>query len=408
MIVRKVRSSEIKRVQELSAIAFEYSMDNSKTPEQLFDEKVSNPQSRLDANWQCQWGAFEDDGTTLMSGFAVIPYTVHFDGHPAAMAGIGGVATLPPYRRRGGVRACFEAALPDMYANGCIFSYLYPFSTAYYRKFGYELCYRRQRYKLLLDKIPSVPLLGRCHLVEQENPMLGDIRQVYQAWQNRYNMMVIAEDFEFAWVCKSNPFQDQRYTYIYKAQDGQPKAYTTFQKVDDPDGRNLRCSRFFFIDVEGFYGLMNLLVSLAADHRFVIFDAPMDQEILPLLPEWSLGAGQCEMESWGMARVVNVEQALRMATARGEGSLVLAISDPQIPQNNGRFEVTFAQGVENRVEKTHKEPDVTMTIQEFSRLILGVYEIESLPFLAAVAVHTDPRRLSPLFYRKPICITEYF
>ena len=79
----------------------------------------------------------------MMSTFTVSDFTVQFDGSPCQLGGIGGVATLPQYRRRGGIRACFREALPDMYGSGYDFSYLYPFSTAYYRKFGYENCVQK-------------------------------------------------------------------------------------------------------------------------------------------------------------------------------------------------------------------------------------------------------------------------
>ena len=68
----------------------------------------------------------------------VIPLNVRFDGHMVTMGGVGGVATLPEHRRKGAIRVCMDAALKKMYADGDVFSVLYPFSRAYYRQFGYE------------------------------------------------------------------------------------------------------------------------------------------------------------------------------------------------------------------------------------------------------------------------------
>ena len=103
--------------------------DSQRTPQEVYEQTVANPRTRQDLNWQSQWAAFEDDDRTMMSTFTVIPYRARFDGHDMLMMGVGGVSTLPQYRRRGGIRACFESALPDMYAQGAAFSYLYPFST---------------------------------------------------------------------------------------------------------------------------------------------------------------------------------------------------------------------------------------------------------------------------------------
>ncbi|NLV59824.1 MAG: GNAT family N-acetyltransferase [Clostridiales bacterium] len=408
MIVRKIKASELQRVQELASLAFEFPLTEDKASQQLLEEMTQNPQSRHEAHWQSQWAAFEDDDQTMMSSFAAIPYPIHFDGHTCGMVGIGGVSTFPPYRRRGGIRACFEAALPEMYESGAVFSYLYPFSTAYYRKFGYEMCCDYKRWKLLIGMVPSTPLRGTALLVEEGNRMLEEIQAVYRVWQESYNMMVVGGDFEFNWVKKANPFKDQLYTYVYKAADGQPKAYASFQKADDPDGRNLLCQRFLFTDPEGFHGLMNLFVSLAADHRYVTFDLPSSLDITPLLPEWSMGAGHSEIIPRGMVRVVNVKEALHLARTHGEGNLVLEIHDGFIPQNNGRFAVSFGAGSVREVSQTDAAPDATLPIQEFSRLIAGVYDISALPFLTDVMVHSSAEKLSGLFFQKPLCITEYF
>ena len=139
MIIRKIRPEELKRTYELFGIAFEFSADWSKSPMEIYEEVKSNPKSREDACWGERWAAFKDDNSTMMSYFIAQPFPVQFDGNTYTMTGIGGVASLPQYRRQGGIRGCFEAALPAMYQDGHAFSYLYPFSTAYYRKFGYEM-----------------------------------------------------------------------------------------------------------------------------------------------------------------------------------------------------------------------------------------------------------------------------
>ncbi len=407
MEVRKIRPEELKRVKELCAIAFEYSDDLSKPAEEIVRRAQTQPESRADIHWQHTWAAFDDDGE-MMCSLATPLYPFCFDGHQAPGAGIGGVVTLPPYRRRGGIRACFEKALPDLYAEGIVFSYLYPFSTAYYRKFGYELCCEQSRYRLLLQMLPYTPTSGTLRLVEPGKTCLEDVKAVYRHWQETYNMMVAAGDFEFRWLQQAYPAKDQAFTYVYKSKDGTPKAYTTFRKVDEPSGRNLTCDRFFFTDPEGFWGLMNLFVSLAADHRYVTFLLPDALRIEPLLPEWGMGAGTRETVYWGMVRVVNVEAALGMAKTRGDGCLVLDIRDAQIPQNTGRFAVECKNGAVAGVTRTAQEPDISLAISDFSRLLAGALGTEELPLLPNVTLHSAPEKLAKLFFRKPLYITEYF
>lgn len=409
MITRKINSGELKRVQEFCALAFEYGMsDADKTPQEIYEGIVNNPTTRQDLNWQSQWAAFEDDDCTMLSTFTVIPYRANFDGHNMLMMGIGGVATLPQYRRRGGVRSCFEMALPDMYDQGAAFSYLYPFSTYYYRKFGYELGCECYEYRLLLSGMPKVPVGGHCELLEPGVNLKDDIRLVMSAWQSKYNMMTIDEDIEYGWIDKANPFKDKVYTYVYRNEEQTPLGYVTFDiKVED-GVRNLNCQSFFFTNIKGFYGLLNLLISLASDHKYAILRLPTDIALGPLLPEWSFGTVLEKRDQIGMVRVVNVKKALSMARMQGSGCIILDITDEQIKQNNGRFEVIFEDGQTKSVQETDKVADITMTIQDFSSLLVGRYDASALMYMQKVQVNCTPEKAAQIFYRKPLYISRYF
>lgn len=409
MIVRKINPEEIKTTDELFAIAFEFPYENDKTASEVYEEVISHPDTRGSFYWQERWAAFEDDNKTMMSYFVAKPYPVNFDGKTFMMTGIGGVATLPQYRRSGGIRKCFEAALPNMYENGIAFSYLYPFSTAYYRKFGYELCCEKMQYRLRLDMLPSYTVDGHCYLVTKESPSaLEDIKAVWQTWQNKYNMSIVNEDFEYAWIKRCNPARDQSFTYIYKSSTGNSKGYITFSKVDEPSGRNLTCKHFVYTDLEGFKGLMNLVRSLCSDHHYLTFELPTDQYISPLLPEWASGAGSKSISLCGMARVVNVKKVLENALYRGTGTLKIGVTDRYIAENNHTFQVDFKDNQAEQVSVTSASPDISMNINDFSRLIIGVCETEAISFLEDVSVSTDWASIGKVFYKKPIFISEYF
>ncbi|MEG1877068.1 MAG: GNAT family N-acetyltransferase [Lachnospiraceae bacterium] len=413
MISRKIKPEELKRTNELFAIAFEFETDNTRSATQVYEDAITHPQTREDAYPGEKWAAFEEDNATMMSCFSAIPYPIHFDAHHCTMVGIGGVASLPQYRRRGGIRSCFEAALPDMYAHDAAFSYLYPFSTAYYRKFGYEMCCERLHYQIRLDAVPQFCVTGDCILLEQEliqkdGSILASVKQVYEVWQHRYNLMVENESYEYAWVSKSNPPKDQCFSYLYKDHTGVAKGYLSFAKKDEVNGRNLVCSRFVFTDVEGFLGLMNLVRSYGSDHQYISFELPTDQVISALLPEWSMGAGTCSKAYAGMVRVINVAKVLKMAAYHGSGNLSIQISDAFIPQNNHTFLVTFENGSAIDVSATDQPFDIALGIGDFSRLIVGAYDAASIAFMPLAQINTDLEKLAKVFYTKPTLLTEYF
>jgi predicted acetyltransferase len=121
----------------------------------------------------------------------------------------------------------------------------------------------------------------------------------------------------------------------------------------------------------------------------------------------SLGGVERTIVQGGMARVVSVVEALKLARMKGAGTLRVAVTDGQIPENNGTFEVRFAPGAENDVRRTDAAPDVACAIQDFSRLILGccAFDPEWLP---NVTMHGDPGVARQVFYPKPNYITQRF
>lgn len=107
MIARQIKPEEVKRTEELFSISFDCSYKNEQTPMDLYTQYQNNPTSREEEHPLERFAAFEDDNTTMMSSFIMQPFHVRFDGHEQLMFSIGGVATLPQYRKRGGIRACF-------------------------------------------------------------------------------------------------------------------------------------------------------------------------------------------------------------------------------------------------------------------------------------------------------------
>ncbi len=380
---------ERKRTDELFAIAFEQKMEPAEEP-------------REDPG--LHWAAFSQSGD-MMSTFTVTPFQMNFDGSRCLMGGVGGVATLPQYRRQGGIRECFRAALPELYRRGYVFSYLYPFSTAYYRKFGFECGVRKLAATVRLSLLKPRPVSGTCLLAEPERPLAAERRSLDQAWEQEFNMAVCHEAAEEV----KSPAQSQEFCYVYLAVDGTPKGYTVFHLAEEPDGRNLRCRKLVFLDREGYDGLMGLFQSLGSDHRYVKFSVPSRDALLYAAPEWSLGAASWRVEPAGMVRVINAKQVLEKARYLGSGSAVLALEDSWIPENNGSYLVRFRDNRAVEVASVFDPPDVVLTIPAFSALISGVSNFAGVAqWMPGIQVRNPDAPLDKIFYRKPMWIGDYF
>jgi predicted acetyltransferase len=323
------------------------------------------------------------------------------------MTGIGGVSCLPQHRRKGVIKACFQTSLKDMYLNGFAFSYLYPFSTAYYRKFGDELCSGVKRYSVSIKAFRHFDVDGEAYLVEHGN-YLEDIKKVYDDFKQGYNLMVAREEYDYSWAVNVDPAKDGHYIYVYKNESGEPKGVMSFYKVESEHSFEMKCDRFFFSDMEGFKGLLNHALMFEAYYERITFALPVNINIIPYIPEWALYPCSREMYFNGMARVVNVREALKMAQYHGSGTIAMKVSDNMIEQNNACFEVVFAQGHAVQVSVTEKQPDVELSIGDFSRCIIGAYPPEEVQKLESAKINTGIETISKVFYKKPNFIADYF
>lgn len=388
MQIRLIRPEELARTEELFALAFRLPLERGK--EEAPDDAL-------------HWAAFDEDGE-MMSTLTVPAYRMWFDGQPVRMGGIGGVSTLPQYRRRGGIRGCFEALLPELYRREYDFSYLFPFSTAFYRKFGYESCVQKQLVTVDLRGLRDNYFTGTYRLAEPGRDLSADVCAVDVCWHRACNMSVLHSREDYGWVAKLDPAAGGRYLYVWYDSDV-PSAYVLFQ----PEGTTLRCDRFHFTSARGFRALLGLLQTMSSDRSHARFYLPESKALRYLLPEWSLGAVGWQILSGGMVRVIRVQEVLKKAKCLGTGRVTLAIRDPQIPQNNGTFRICFQDGRVTEAAATEDPPDASMPICAFSALISGVCTFdEAAQWMPGVEAITHTPALNQLFYKKAMFIEEDF
>lgn len=391
MIIRPTTQEENARAAELFAIDFRRPM----TPGAV--APGGEPGRR-------RWAAFSED-SDMMCSLLLTDFSIRFDGKESLMAGFGGVNTLPPYRRTGCIRRCFEKILPQLHEEGCEFSYLFPFSTGYYLQFGYERCVQLIRAKLDLLQLKLPKTDGYFRLAEQRNRMQEAVRAVDRVWEQQFNMMVLRREENYRWLLNSDPAVKQEFTYVCFDAACKPKGYTTF-KIDAQ--QNLDCSRFVFVDREGFLGLLQVFKSLSSDHRYASFAMPMNSALQHMLPEWHLGAVEWSLQPHGMVRVIHVQKVLEKARYIGSGHAVLEIADPIITANSRRFAIAFAEGRATSVTETEEAPDAVLSIGAFSALITGVWDLADAPWLEGIEIRNSTAPLPQIFYKKPLMITDLF
>lgn len=83
----------------------------------------------------------------------------------------------------------------------------------------------------------------------------------------------------------------------------------------------------------------------------VIFTIPACKTMECLVKEWSMGAFSENQIPLGMVRVVNVERVLKKAAYRGNGQVILGITNSVLPQNNGSYWIRFTNGTLTAIER---------------------------------------------------------
>lgn len=400
MLARKLEPGELWRSRLNMAVAFEGCFDMAAEREKAKTDQADPAEDH--------WGAFPEGETEPVSSFVMNLYDVRFDGHTVKMGGVGGVATLPAHRRGGGVRACMKAAFRDLYDRGFAFSALYPFSTAFYRQFGFENGEPCRLWEVPLKDLPKADVGGKVRQLFPGDD-LSPLLDVYDQMYGSVNLSVVRKAYDKA-LEKDNFFDQKRWIFLWEDEAGRPGAFL----IGGRDGETLNCRTDFsarngllFRDARSLTGLLSFVRgAFLSNFETLRFGVPGYLDLSNLIPEVAGAGGNSYFN--GMVRAVNAELVLKLCRCEGEGTAVLRVSDPMLPENNDAFRLTFAPDRENRVERVKDEPDVSLSVGELGQLLCGVKTWRDLPWMPGVEVRGTAGALRRIFYHKPCHILDLF
>lgn len=412
MIARLLKPEESWRWNQVMAAAFEWDFDLEKAKAEAAREKTEE-ELREQARNRC-FGALSDDGKILYGCVNSREYTCRFDGGAYKLGGIGGVSTLPPYRHNGAIRASLSASLRDMYENGFTFSYLFPFSTQYYRKFGYEVGAEARRWVMPLADIRPKDVGGTIEQIfpgDDFSPLL----EVYDACFADCNMSAVRDRYD-AGLEKAKLMEEHRYVYVWRNEAGAPRGLMIAHKTREDGAVVMDCNHtfgaqnengFLFCDMGALSALLFFVKSaFSADYDKISFTTRREIDLTSLVGENN--SASCSIFWNGMLRVVNVRRVLENCNCRGTGCVRIAVEDTILPENCGTWKLTFAPGQVNFVEKTEEQPDVSLTINAFSALICGARDVHSLAWIPDAVVHNAAAPFAGVFYAKPCFMLDLF
>jgi predicted acetyltransferase len=277
--------------------------------------------------------AVRRDGRAV-AGMSIIPMGHYFGGQSVRAGGITAVGVAPEQRGSGVGRWMLQQSLEELHRQGVPLATLYPATTAFYRRTGFE----RAAQRLIYD-VPLAAIGVRDYTLEavpagpSEYPI---IKQLYAQQAARSSAFI--DRPEFYWNSILEPKDKRAYTFIVQ-RDGVPEGYVVFFHTSW--GEPLKVNDIVALTPAAGRRLLTLL----ADHRSVI-----ETMRLPGGPNDTLlflMAEQKQKVGWSLDLMLRIVDLVGALSARGypagvNAELQLDVRDELLPWNNGRFVLTVA------------------------------------------------------------------
>ena len=389
MEIRLLNGEERFQARLIATVAFHQRMEDPEKARQESEKETCQ-----------QWGAFHEDGT-LMAQIINNQYMSWLDGTLVRNGGIGAVSTLPEYRMEGAVKEIFKVLLAHAFTDGEVISTLYPFSHAFYRKFGYETVCWKNIYEFSPAVLRGYAFYGEASLWKQGMPVSG-WTELYNRFASSYNLAISRDDRAMGERLKGEYYKDRKFCYMLH-ENGKPVAYLIFQDIRHDPQANLDVQDFAWDGPDGLRAILGFLARFSADYGSIRLFLPRDIELLSLIRSPLAYDIRKSTEQSYMIRVVNAERALETMKKPAGTSFVVRITDELIPENNGTWKVTS-----DAVSPTEEEPDLTVTEKALGQLVSGAVSLSEALYREDTVVTKNRETLDRVFVRKPILVEDHF
>jgi predicted acetyltransferase len=291
-------------------------------------------------------------------------------GQRLAHAAVTDVGVLPTHTRRGVAGALIGRQLEQIADRGEIVATLRASEAVIYERFGYGIASSAAAAELTVARAqlrPGVPAGGPVRFVDPKTSW-DLLAKIYSGadWPG-------AIDRPSYWWHGNRQAEDRRPGPRYVVVHGAPGAEDGFARYRplDADGwfgsrdRAITVNDIVALTPPANVGLLRFLLSIDLLHRIELPTLPVDHSIEKLvLDERAARTTSIRDETW--LRLIDVEAALAARGYRGPGSLILGVTDAQLPANSGSYVVSAAG-----VERAEAAPQLTLDVTALATVYLG-------------------------------------
>jgi predicted acetyltransferase len=373
---------------------------------------------RMDPPADTLYGAFRDD--VLVGGMRLIEFHMNVRGVTLPTGGVGLVAVDLLHKKEKVARDLISSFLDWCGERNSPFAALYPFRPDFYKRMGFGYGAKSNQYHLRPDAFPASgdrSALRYLSIADKEA-----IGACYARVQRRTHGMMEKLPKELGRYLEGG---DAR--VIGYERDRTLTGYMAFGFDTDPKGNfivnNLHVRELIYETREALAALFAFLNSQADQIARVTIET-QDEAFHHLFAEPRDDSGalfpsvyhQTNTQGVGiMYRVVDTRAAWKALADTDFGGETLRLRlharDTFRPANDQPIIVAFTEGKPRVVEESKHDVAVDIDIAEFSSLLMGAVDLESL-YLYGLAEVSDPKwipRLTRLFTtpREPITTTPF-
>jgi predicted acetyltransferase len=284
-----------------------------------------------------------EDGR-LTAGFNALPMAQWFGGASVSMAGVHAVGVSPEHRGKGVATRLMQAAVREFRDSEYALSALYPAKLVLYRRVGYELA--GGRYFVTL-KTPDLQLADRKGVGELALRPIAEaddeaVRETYRRFARRESGFL--DRGEFSWRRVREPRNQKARGFLVEGDEGvEGYVYLSEKRGEGVLGYDIEVSDIIALTPRA----CRRLLVFFGDHRSLGFSIrwpghPADV----LLQQLAEPRYRVELFCPWTLRIIDVPRAL---AARGypqgvTAELHFAVADDTLPENEGRFVLSVAEG----------------------------------------------------------------
>jgi predicted acetyltransferase len=394
---------------KISSIAFLHPFDREKTEQRFKDEAEGKAPRTEDA-----WGVFDENGM-MLSSMLVYHHHQMFDGHATDCGEINMVSSLPEARVGGNIRALIKAIFAELIEQDFVFSTLHPFSFAFYRKFGYEMCYSPLQQEFPVTELSGYTCTYQVKMVETDDDM-AVMRKLFEAFIQNKNLGLIRPDRDWTLTQENGrgdgPFGRRNYyRYLFSDNAGVPRGYLVFSYQSSKEHfmvGTLTVNDISYDSPETFKNILGFIYRLRANCVNISVRLPSDIDMSTIVPNCDKVTRS--LSTFHMARVLNVKKALElMKHPEGTGSYSIKVTDTFLPANDGVFRVSYADGKAVSVEYVKDgSADLSVGVNVLCQMLIGLIDLSMAVYTPDTELFGNSATLSKVFVKKNVYIGETF